>query len=304
MPERFGRGPASFAILSSILNPQSHHWDVGTGVQGYAWGAARPRAVLLLQHGFGEYAERYVRQYGALIPRLLAIGLSVYAFDLMGHGRSPGRRAATDVGRAVADHMAARRNLADQALPVFLFGHSLGGLVTATSVVREPRGVAGVILSSPALHVESNPLTRAFARFVSAVTPILPLVRLDPAGISADPQVVRAFKEDPLVYHGRMPGRLAASVLFTARDNWRHYPRWQLPTLVIHGTADAFTDFDGSRRFVATIGSSDKTLHVVEGGYHELLNDATADETMRVVLTWLERRLPAGQTAPPAAQDS
>jgi alpha-beta hydrolase superfamily lysophospholipase len=273
-------------------------------VRGYAWEAARPRAALVLQHGFGEYAERYVRQYGALIPRLLDLGVSVYAFDLMGHGRSPGRRAATGVRRAVADHLAARRKLVDQPLPVFLFGHSLGGLVTATSVLREPAGVSGVILSSPALQVKSNPVTRLFARVVSAVAPNLPLVRLDPAGISSDPQVVRAFKDDPLVHHGRMPARLAASVLFTARDNWAHYSRWQSPTLVIHGTADTFTDPDGSRRFVTSIESNDKTLHLVEGGYHELLNDAKADETMRVVLNWLERRLPAGQTAPPAAGET
>jgi len=103
---------------------------------------------------------------------------------------------------------------------------------------------------------------------------------------------VRAFKEDPLVHHGRMPARLAASVLFTARDNWAHYPRWQAPTLVIHGTADTFTDPAGSRRFVASIASSDKALHLIEGGYHELLNDAKAEENLRVVLTWLERRLP------------
>ena len=267
-------------------------WDTATGAHGYAWAAARPRAVLLLQHGFGEYAERYVERYNALIPRLLDIGVSVYAFDLHGHGRSPGRRAVTDVGRAVADHLAARRKLAAQPLPVFLFGHSLGGTVTATSVLRDPAGVAGVILSSPALHVAAHPLTRAAGHILAAVAPGLPLVRFDPAGISCDPEQVRAYTQDPLVHHGRMPAGLAASVLFACRDNWARYPQWLAPTLVVHGTADTFTDPDGSRRFVAAIGSSDKTLHLVEGGYHELLNDAKRDETLRVVLTWLQRRLP------------
>jgi acylglycerol lipase len=271
-----------------------HHrpWDIGTGVHGYTWDAPQPRAALLLQHGFGEYAERYVQRYNALIPRLLGVGISVYAFDLKGHGRSPGRRAVTDVERAVTDHLAARRKLAAQPLPVFLFGHSLGGTVTAASVIREPRGAHGVILSSAALQVKSNPLTRTFARLLAAVAPAFPLVRLDPAGISRDPEQVRAYAEDPLVYHRRMPAGLAASILFTGRDNWARYPQWQVPTLVIHGTADTFTDPAGSRRFISAIAAQDKTLHLVDGGYHELLNDTERDDTLQVVLTWLERRSP------------
>lgn len=273
--------------------PLTHRpWDIGTGVQGYTWDARRPRAALLLQHGFGEYAERYVQRYNRLIPRLLEIGISIYAFDLMGHGRSPGRRAVTDVERGVADHLAARRKLAEQPLPLFLFGHSLGGIVTATSVLREPRGIEGVILSSGALYVKSNALTRAFARALAAVVPALPLVVLNPRGISRDPEQVRAFMEDPLIYHGAMPARLAASILVTSHSNWPRYADWQLPTLALHGTADKFTNPEGSRRLIATIASRDKTLYVVDGGYHELLNDTERDETLRLVTTWLERRLP------------
>ena len=250
--------------------------------------------MLLLQHGFGEYARRYVERHGALIPRLLRLGVSVHAFDLRGHGHSPGRRALTDVDRCVTDHLAARRRLAGQPLPVLLMGHSLGGIVTATSVVRDASHVSGVILSSPALLVSANPLTRLFGRVVSTVAPALPVKRLPPSGISRIPEQVEAFVADPLIYHGGMPARLAASILFTSRDNWARYATWQAATLVLHGTADTFTEVEGSRRFVDVIASPDRTLHVVEGGYHELLNDLGAEETMSVVLRWVERRLPAG----------
>ena len=249
--------------------------------------------MLLLQHGFGEYAQRFVERHGALVPRLLQLGVSVHAFDLWGHGGSPGRRGLTDVERCVEDHLVARRRLAAQPLPVFLLGHSLGGIVTATSVVRDARNVAGVILSSPAILVSTNALTRLFARLVSAVAPALPVRRLPPTGISRIPEQVKAFSDDPLVYHGAMPARLAASILFASRDNWACYPAWEVPTLVLHGTSDTFTEPEGSRRFAETISSSDKTLHVVEGGYHELLNDIGAEETLGVVLDWLEVRLPA-----------
>jgi alpha-beta hydrolase superfamily lysophospholipase len=269
-------------------------WDIGTGVKGYAWDAPEPRAVLLLQHGFGEYAERYVQWYSGLIPRLLQIGVSVYALDLDGHGRSPGRRALTDVERAVSHHIAARRTLAQQQFPIFLFGHSLGGIVTATSVLREP-GVDGVILSSGALYVKSNAFVRAFLPVIAWIAPALPLVSLNPRGISHDPEVVRAFTQDPIVYHGAIPARLAASILLTSDANWPRYSEWQAPTLAIHGTADRFTNPEGSRRLIAAIGSQDATLHLVDGGYHELLNDTGQRETLQVVLTWLEKRLPSRQ---------
>src|SRR5215217_7122006 len=76
-------------------------WDIGTGVTGYVWHAPHPRAVLLLQHGYGEYARRFVTQYNLLIPHLLNMGVSVYDFDMWGSGHSPGRRGLTDVGQAV-----------------------------------------------------------------------------------------------------------------------------------------------------------------------------------------------------------
>jgi len=232
-------------------------------------------------------------RYGPLIPSLLRLGVSVYAFDLRGHGGSPGRRALTDVAESVEDHLAARRLLAAQPLPVFLMGHSLGGTITAASVVRDPTHVAGVILSSAALLVSANVLTRLFARVVAALAPWLPVRFLPPTGISRVPEQVLAFLSDPRIHHGGMPARLAASILFTSRDNWSHYPRWKAPTLAFHGTGDTFTEFEGSHRFVETIASPDKTLHVVDGGYHELLNDVGAEDTLRVMLSWLERRLAA-----------
>lgn len=156
----------------------------------------------------------------------------------------------------------------------------------------DPGDLRGVVLSSPALLVTANLPTRLLARAAAAVAPSLPVRRLAPTGISRIAEQVELVRADSLMYHGAMPARLAASTLFTSRCNWGLYPRWEAPTLVIHGTADTFTEPEGSRRFVVVIASRDKTLHLVEGGYHELLNDVERDETLRVLLTWLERRLP------------
>lgn len=269
-------------------------WDIGRGVAGYAWHAPEPRAALLLQHGFGEYAERFVERYSQLIPHLLDAGMSVYAFDMRGHGRSPGRRAVTDLGRAVDDHLAARRELREHRLPVFAFGHSLGGLVTAASVARDQSGLSGVLLSSPFLSKEAPTWKRVLVRVLAAVSPTLlaPEAPLELSGLSRIPEELKRVENDPLIYRGRAPMLLAATALKLLADNPRFYPEWRVPTLVLHGTADTYTDPEGSREFFKAITSEDKTLHIVEGGYHELLNDTEQDQTLRAILTWLERRLP------------
>lgn len=124
-------------------------WNFNADIAGYRWEAPEPRGIVLLQHGFGEYAERYVTSYARFIPRLMHAGLSVYAFDLPGHGRSPGPRVVLDSEVAVDVHLAARAALREQPLPVLLFGHSLGGLVTAASAGRDPQGLAGSCFPAP-----------------------------------------------------------------------------------------------------------------------------------------------------------
>lgn len=269
-------------------------WDVGTGVTGYVWHAPDPRAALLLQHGFGEYSQRFVDGYSRLIPHMLNAGVSVYAFDMRGHGRSPGGRAVTDLALTVEDHLAARRKLREQPLPVFAFGHSLGGLVTASSVARDPGGLGGVVLSSPFLRKEAPYWKRRLVDLLAAVAPTRPAPEkpAELGGLSRIREELVRVEKDPLIYRGRAPMLLAATALRLLEETPRLYPGWRAPTLLLHGTADTYTDPAGSREIFGAIASDDKTLHVVEGGYHELLNDTGRDETLRVLMAWLERRLP------------
>lgn len=266
-------------------------WELRPGVQGYSWPADTPRAALLLQHGYGEYAARYVHQYHQLIPRLLDIGVTVHAFDMEGHGRSEGRRGEPDVEQAVRDHLAARQMFQSGPLPLFLMGHSLGALVTASSVALEPSGASGAIISSAALP-DANVFLRLLARLLAAVAPHAPAPTVSLEGLSRIPEVMDAVEHDPMMYHGRLPNVVAAAALARARANRELYARWTVPTLILHGTDDRVTDPAGSRSLHQAIGAADNTLHLVEGGYHELLNDIGREETMSVVLGWLEGRLP------------
>lgn len=268
-------------------------WPLALDREAYKWRASQPRANLLLQHGYGEYAGRFLRQYNELIPRLLERGFNVYAFDLEGHGNSPGSRGMTDIEQAVQEHLTARLALAEESLPLFLFGHSLGGLVTASSMVLDANGVAGVVLSSPALPLH-NVMLRLLARTLAAIAPgaPAPLHPNDRSLLSRLPEVAEQALQDPMMYQGSLTNRVAAMALMRAHANRSLYPQWRTPTLILHGSEDRVTDPEGSRRFHKAIQSKDKTLHLIEGAYHELLNDRGRDDSLKIILDWLCERLP------------
>ena len=270
----------------------TERWTSGAPVVGYAWPADQPKANLLLHHGYGEYAERFVTGHGGLIPALNAAGISVYAYDAIGHGRTPGPRGMIDLKRAVSHHLAARKTLAGDRRPLFLFGHSLGGLVTAASAAHDPDGTAGVVLSAPALEIDVNPVLRAIAGAVAAIAPTARLTPpLDADAISRDAAVVNAYRDDPMVIK-RAPAARTGATAFKVLDRaWREFEGWQLPVLVIHGDADRLVPISGSRRFVETVPASDKTLEEFKGGYHELLDDTDRERAMETVLGWLRARL-------------
>ncbi len=268
-------------------------WDFDRNRAGYVWRAPNPRASVLLAHGFAEYSERYVKHYHGLIPNLTSAGFDVYAFDLRGHGRSPGARGVADMREAVADHRAARRALREDGKPLFLFGHSLGGLVTAVSVAEDGSNVAGVVLSAPALLLTAPSHLRAIASVMAAIAPGARLVPpLDAEGLSRIPEEVRAYRSDPMISDTRVPARTGATAIAVSESGWRRYEAWTTPVLVLHGEQDRATDPRGSKRFIETIRAADKHIELYPDGMHELLNDLERDAALELVSTWLGERAP------------
>lgn len=269
-------------------------WRFGAPVAGYAWRVEEAKANLLLMHGYGEYATRYVAEYNQLIPALNKAGISVFAFDANGHGASPGPRGATDMKQAVHHHQMAREALAlESKAPILLFGHSLGGLITAASVAGKPARVQAVVLSAPALQIKLNPVLKTLAGLIAAIAPAARLTPpLEAEAISRDGAVVEAYRNNPDVITKPPAARLGATAVSVLETAWTKFSAWKAPVLIIHGDADRLTPIEGSQRFFETIGVSDKTLDVFEGGYHELLNDTERDRALAVILSWIERHLP------------
>ncbi len=248
-------------------------------------------AAVVLVHGFIEHSGRYAR----VAAELNTEGYAVYAMDLRGHGRSAGDRAwVRSFEQYVADLgvflQRVRRDAPQQ--PLFLFGHSMGGAIVAQFALEQRPDVCGLVLSAPAVSVGKNvfPVLRRAASLVSRLLPRLRLVRFGSRYLSRDPRVVAHFESDPLVFHGRFPVRTGAEILAAAERIQRHSGERRLPMLILQGTADRAVDPEGNREFYERSASTDKTLRLYEGLYHEPLSEPERDQVVADLIEWLNRR--------------
>lgn len=274
-----------------------HQESTFNGAEGLAlyyqsWQPEEPaRGLLVIVHGHGEHSGRYKHVVNHLVPQ----GFVVYALDHRGHGRSPGQRGyVNDVAEFRGD-VRAFVQLAATAhpdLPLFIMGHSLGGLITLDYVLHYPDGLRGVIASAPAVgSVGVSPVLLQVSRVLSRVWPTFSLATgLDVNAISRDPQEVQTYQNDPLV-HGKGTARLATEVMDTAVWCQENAPSLQLPLLMIHGTADRITSPIDSHRFFDNVASADKTYIAYQGGYHESHNDIHYQQVVEDIMAWLVERL-------------
>ncbi len=263
------------------------------GVQLFeqSWAPESPRAVVLLVHGFAEHSSRHASAALHLAHR----GYAVQSFDLRGHGRSQGKRCFVrafdeyldDTGTVL---LRARRKWPSQ--PVFLLAHSLGGLIASLFVIHERSAVSGLILSAPVAR-----LGRDYSRFkigasfvLGRAFPHLPMVRFKSSSVSRDSLVVRAYEEDELVYHGRTPARTASEVVRAVRRLQAGAERISVPLLVMHGSQDHVADVDGSRELCERAGSSDKSLRVCDGLWHEIMHEPEKEVVLQEMSGWLDDR--------------
>jgi alpha-beta hydrolase superfamily lysophospholipase len=252
------------------------------------WQPEAPRAVILLAHGLGEHSGRYDDVARYFCERHVA----VLAPDHVGHGRSPGRRAHV---RRFSEFFGPLDVLREQirktypGLPVFLVGHSMGGLIAARYLLSRRDGFAGAVLSAAALEVPEPPSTAAIwvNRLISLVWPSLGVMQLDAGGISRDPVVVAAYRADPLVHTGKFSARLVTELFAAMQDVAERRAGIRLPLLVLHGEADSMTAPAGSTHFAAGVGSEDVTLKRYPGLYHEIFNEPERLEVLGDVHRWL-----------------
>jgi acylglycerol lipase len=270
----------------------------GRAAYWQAWLPDGPaRAIVVIVHGIHEHSGRYAH----VGHRLATAGFAAYAADHRGHGRSGGRRANIERMALVVDDLSSFVRFATQRharLPVFMVGHSLGGLialhwVTEPHWATEPEGrLDGLVVSGPAVEVlVGSALAKRLAGVLSALVPDLRVSSINADWISRDPEVVRAYREDPLVDHGRIKARTGAEILATIESLPARLPQLSVPLLLLHGTGDRICAPTSSIMVHDAVSSPDKTLRRYQGLYHELFNEPEREQILTDLISWLNQHL-------------
>jgi acylglycerol lipase len=254
---------------------------------------APARALIVLVHGLGEHSGRYDH----VVERLVREGYAVHASDHRGHGRSDGPRAfIEDMDNVVADvdTLIDRAAGAEPGVPVFMLGHSMGGLIALRYALAHQERLAGLILSAALAQLDAVPKPlEVVGRALSVIAPRAPLIAIDPALTSRDPAVVEAYRADPLVHHGKVPARTAVQLADTVARFPSTVATITIPTLILYGTSDGLCSPAGSVMLGERIGAADLTVTAYDGLFHEIFNEPERETVLDDVAGWLGARVGA-----------
>ena len=251
-----------------------------------------PRAVLLIVHGLAEHSGRY----GNVVNHFVPLGYAVYGIDHFGHGKSVGRRVYVNRFNDYTNTLKVYFDMIREwqpDKPIFLVGHSMGGLIGAVYLLDHQSELAGAVLSGPAVKIPNHvtPAMLVLGKILSALIPRFGLLALEADGVCRDPAVVQAYVSDPLVHRGKATARLAAEMLKAMQTISGQAARITLPILIVQGSADRLVNPAGARMLYNMVSSADKEIRIYDGFYHEVFNEPEHDKVLRDVEIWLEAHL-------------
>ncbi len=252
----------------------------------------KPAGSVLLAHGYGEHPGRYEH----LLTALNEAGYDTWTFNFAGHGTTPGPSgkvdANIDVGVLIRQHLEARKEALEHSRSerMFLFGHSMGGLITLASSILDPTHLQAVAVTGPALKpLPTIPLPVAKAAAAAArLLPNTPTVALDDSLLSTDPQVIMDYRQDPLVFQGKVPLLTGMTMTVQGHQTLENAALVSKPTLIVHGDQDGLASLSGSVEFAEKAGEL-VTLIEVPGGYHEVLNEPDGAKQIETIINWYKQ---------------
>jgi acylglycerol lipase len=288
-------------------NPQECEVEQPTyGVQGQSGGikseeglsiafrfwrpTAQARGIVVIVPGFNSHSG----YYAWVAEQFVAAHLAVYAIDLRGRGKSEGERFyVKDFADYVSD-IAAIADLAksrEPSVPIFLLGHSAGGVAACLYALDHQTTLKGFICESFAYELPAPGLALSAIKGLSHVAPHAHVLQLKNEDFSRDSKFVQAMNEDPLIARESQPAETLAALIRADERLGQSFPRLTLPLLILHGTSDKAAKASGSQHFYETAGSSDKTLKLYEGAFHDPLNDLNRKNVISDITDWIEGHL-------------
>lgn len=269
----------------------------GVEIFAYEWAAEDPVGVVQISHGIGEHAKRY----DAFAGHLVEAGFTVYADDHRGHGETGRKQYAGDLarlGRLGAGGLPAAEAAILQLtsiirerhpdLPVVMFAHSLGSLIAQRILNEHPRAWNALVLSGTAFrtfkHMESGKLNARWAGPEASGFEWL----------SRDPEVARAFADDPLCFDADTAKLLGVADGLRLFGKPGHGLATEVPILIVSGGDDALNRGDGVRQLAEAYrrrGVRDVTVKVYPGARHETLNETNRDDVFADLSTWMLDRV-------------
>ena len=263
----------------------------GLGIFVRSWRPdTQARAVVAICHGVNSHSG----YYSWTAERLVERGFAVYALDLPGRGKSDGERfyvESIDEYIQAVDALVDLAKSRETALPLYLLGHSAGGVTSCVYTLEHQAKLAGLVCESFAFKVAAPDFALQVVKGLSHIAPHIHILRLKNEDFSRDPEIVKFMNEDPLIADEVQPTATVAALARADDRLDREFGLITLPVLILHGTADKATNPTGSEQFYAEAGSQDKTLKLYEGHAHDLLNDFDRDKVMADIVEWLEERV-------------
>jgi len=263
----------------------------GTRLFYRQWLPPEPTCALLLVHGLAEHSGRYEPMAAWFAER----GCAVHAYDHRGHGHSDGPQGHLRRFDDYLDDLSAildRVREQHPTLPVYLVGHSMGGLVVAAFVRERSSDIAAAVTSGAALQLSDDrpgwmiPAARILGR-------LLPRLRMDngidPEDLSRDPEVVRAYVADPLGFT-KITTSLASQLFDAIHRTGVGGKDVRLPMLILHGEADSICPAEGSRAFHAQLDPAQSSLRIYPELRHEIFNEPEREQVFEDLLAWLRER--------------
>ena len=260
--------------------------------------AGTARGVLCLVHGLGDYSGCF----SYLIDYFSKASFAVLAIDLHGNGASSGVRGHIANIETLYDDVEVLVGQAKEkypALPVFLYGHSLGGNLVLNYALKRKPELSGVIASAPWLELAEHPvLKRQLGYFLDLFVPEYIIDSgIDASKISHDPVFIEKYDHDPLV-HGKISAHLLASSCRSGLWAVQHAGELSLPLLLMQGSSDSVTSIKATRRFYEKAPKETAVLQIWNGDFHSLHNEKNREEIFDFVLSFID---PLSKHVEPAA---